>query len=91
VEPQFLAKRDGFCDGGLSNTDGGQEWNANGYVENCGNPGFGFNSGAGAQDVCINGRFMFESSIASETPFPAQLASDPLACDQALQLSRLAG
>jgi hypothetical protein len=87
----FLPREMAFVTGGYSNSDGGQEWNANGYVEDCGNPGFGFNSGAGAQDICINGRFMFESSIASAAPFPAQLASDPLACDRALQLSRLAG
>ncbi len=58
-----------FLTGGSFPATHSQGWNADGNVANCGSPGFGFNSGNYAQDVCVNGRWMEESSIAPETPF----------------------
>ena len=60
-----------FPTGGSFPGDAGQGWNANGEVTDCGNPGFGFNSGNYAQDVCIDGVWIFDSSIPPETPFTA--------------------
>jgi hypothetical protein len=48
-----------------------QEWNANGQVDDCGNPGFGFNGGNWAQDFCIDNVWIEESSIDPDTPLPA--------------------
>ena len=45
-----------------------QAWNADGMVEDCGNPGFGFNGGNRAQDVCVDGTFREESGVAPKTP-----------------------
>ncbi len=45
-----------------------QMWNANGEVNDCGTPGFGFNAGNGGQDICIDDRFILASSIPPETP-----------------------
>ncbi len=56
-----------------------QEWNANGNVDDCGNPGFGFNAGNFAQDVCINGQYIEPSSIDPETTFFATY--DPVTPD----------
>jgi len=56
-----------------------QGWNANGNVTDCGNPGFGFNSGNYAQDVCINGVYIRESSIDPATPLVATF--DPVTPD----------
>jgi hypothetical protein len=48
-----------------------QDWNANGNVTNCGKPGFGFNSGNYAQDICVNGTYIQASSIDPATPLTA--------------------
>lgn len=56
-----------------------QEWNANGDVDDCGTPGFGFNAGNFAQDVCINGEYIEPSSIDPETTFFATF--DPVTPD----------
>lgn len=45
-----------------------QMWNANGRVNDCGDPGFGFNAGNGGQDLCVNGVFMTDSTIDPDTP-----------------------
>ncbi|CTQ49304.1 hypothetical protein [Jannaschia donghaensis] len=45
-----------------------QEWNADGTATDCGDPGFGFNGGNRAQDLCVNGQFIDESGIAPDTP-----------------------
>jgi hypothetical protein len=49
-----------------------QAWNMNGYGDNCGDAGFGFNIGSQAQDICIDNRLIWESQITPERPFPAQ-------------------
>lgn len=46
-----------------------QGWNADGRAEDCGNPGFGFNSGGYAQDFCLNGVWIEESGVPPQTPF----------------------
>ena len=56
-----------------------QGWNADGNVDDCGNPGFGFNSGNFAQDVCINGVYIRDSSIDPFTPLVATY--DPVTPD----------
>ena len=45
-----------------------QMWNANGLVNDCGTPGFGFNAGNGGQDVCIDDTFVTASTIDPATP-----------------------
>ncbi|MGP1355779.1 hypothetical protein [Roseicyclus sp.] len=64
-----------------------QEWNANGRVDDCGVPGFGFNGGNWAQDVCIDNVWIRESSIDPDTPLPAQAMDQPLSCSAVLPLS----
>ncbi|KIT16353.1 hypothetical protein [Jannaschia aquimarina] len=55
-----------------------QAWNADGQVTNCGDPGFGFNAGNRAQDVCVNGIFIDESGVPPDTPLPiSQDAATP--------------
>ena len=65
-----------------------QEWNANGNVDDCGTPGFGFNAGNYAQDVCINGVYIEPSSIDPETTLFATF--DPVTpdCRSAAALSK---
>ena len=43
-----------FPTGGMHDSDKGQAWNAGGRADDCGDPGFGFNSGTNAQDLCVN-------------------------------------
>ncbi|UWQ21894.1 hypothetical protein [Jannaschia sp. W003] len=52
-----------------------QAWNAGGTVDDCGDPGFGFNGGNLAQDVCVDGTFAEESGIPPATPL--RIAPDP--------------
>jgi len=66
-----------------------QGWNANGDVTDCGTPGFGFNSGNYAQDVCVNGRFVSESSIDPKTPLVATYDPATPDCRSAAALSKL--
>lgn len=44
-----------------------QAWNAGGQADDCGSPGFGFNGGNRAQDICVNGVFIDESGIDPDT------------------------
>ena len=71
-----------FLTGGSFRTARSQGWNADGGVSDCGNPGFGFNSGNFAQDICVNGTFIADSSIPPDTPLPAT------ACESALLMSK---
>ena len=45
-----------------------QEWNADGTATDCGDPGFGFNGGNRAQDLCVDGIFVEESGVSPDTP-----------------------
>jgi len=65
-----------------------QGWNANGEVTDCGNPGFGFNSGNYAQDVCINGVYIAASSIDPFTPLRATYDPVTPECDTTPALSK---
>lgn len=69
-----------FVTGGFSGSPTGQQWNANGAVNNCGTPGFGFNSGAGGQDVCVNDTYRIDSLIPAATPLRAHPAGTSPAC-----------
>lgn len=66
-EPRTLT----FPTGGSFPGDNSQGWNANGEVDDCGRRGFGFNSGNYAQDICLYGVWIAQSSIPPETPFRA--------------------
>jgi hypothetical protein len=65
-----------------------QAWNADGTVDDCGVPGFGFNGGNWAQDVCVDGVFRRDSSIDPETPL---MATDPANPCGPLPMSALPG
>jgi hypothetical protein len=64
-----------------------QEWNANGQVNDCGAPGFGFNGGNWAQDVCIDNTWIEASSIDPDTPLPAVPMDQALRCEDVVPLS----
>jgi hypothetical protein len=66
-----------FLTGGSFAGFASQGWNANGDVTDCGTPGFGFNSGNFAQDICLNGAYVEASSIAPDTPLLATLNPEP--------------
>ncbi|GGL54207.1 hypothetical protein [Wenxinia marina] len=69
-----------------------QAWNANGMVDDCGDPGFGFNAGNAGQDVCVDGVFRADSTIAWDTPLLTYGAPrDPLSCDNAPLMSKARG
>lgn len=85
----FLPREMRFATGGRSDSDDGQQWNANGDATDCGSPGFGFNAGASAQDLCLDGRFIIESGVAHDTPLLAQPAGGLLTCAKEAQLSML--
>ena len=65
-----------------------QLWNANGNVDDCGVPGFGFNAGNFAQDVCVDGVYIEPSSIDPDTRLFATY--DPVTpdCANAAALSK---
>lgn len=69
-----------------------QAWNMTGRGDGCGEGGFGFNLGSGAQDVCINDTLIIESQVPPPTPFPATEVSGHLfgedACLGVMILSR---
>ncbi|SHI57977.1 hypothetical protein [Wenxinia saemankumensis] len=66
-----------------------QMWNADGYVDDCGSPGFGFNAGNGGQDVCVDGVYQAESTIFWDTPLLSYAAPrDPLTCSNAPLLGK---
>lgn len=64
-----------------------QGWNAHGRVSDCGNPGFGFNSGNAAQDVCVNGVYELSSRVNRATPFPVFTSPPSLDCKGIIPLS----
>lgn len=67
-----------FPMGGVPEENTYQEWNADGFADDCGDPGFGFNGGNRAQDVCVDGVFVERSGIAPDTPLAvAPDATDP--------------
>jgi hypothetical protein len=59
-----------FPTGGMHDSNKGQAWNAGGRADDCGDPGFGFNSGTNAQDLCVNNVWRTESMISRYTRFP---------------------
>lgn len=59
-----------FPTGGMHDGPKGQAWNAGGRADDCGDPGFGFNSGTNAQDVCVNNVWHTDSMINRYTRFP---------------------
>ncbi|SEQ73592.1 hypothetical protein SAMN05428995_10748 [Loktanella sp. DSM 29012] len=77
-----------FLTGGSFSGTNSQGWNADGNVENCGNPGFGFNSGNYAQDICLNGVYVADSSIDPATPLRATRAAVSPRCQAAMPLSK---
>ncbi|EPX75762.1 hypothetical protein [Salipiger mucosus] len=48
-----------------------QAWNMNGFGQDCGAEGFGFNIGNAAQDLCHDGRLLRESQVDPRRSFPA--------------------
>jgi hypothetical protein len=77
-----------FPTGGNFPGDAAQGWNADGDVQDCGPGGFGFNSGNYAQDICLNGVWIAQSSIDPATPLRA--TTDPVTaqCDGPLLLGK---
>lgn len=69
-----------FVTGGYSRSPRGQAWNASGSVDDCGLPGFGFNSGASGQDVCIDNTWRTDSIVVADTPFPVHPAGSAPPC-----------
>jgi len=70
-----------FPTGGMHDSDKGQAWNAGGRADDCGDPGFGFNSGTNAQDLCVNNVWHTDSMINRYTRFPVFPAgSESLDC-----------
>lgn len=59
-----------FPTGGMHDSAKGQAWNAGGAANDCGNPGFGFNSGTNAQDLCVDNVWRTDSMINRYTRFP---------------------
>lgn len=59
-----------FPTGGMHNSAKGQAWNAGGRADDCGDPGFGFNSGTNAQDLCVDNIWRTDSMISRYTRFP---------------------
>lgn len=51
-----------------------QAWNMDGAGANCGRPGFGFNAGNVAQDLCVDGRLIVASQRPPAAPFAAERA-----------------
>jgi hypothetical protein len=86
----FLPGQMVFAVGGYSDGDNGQQWNASGDATDCGTPGFGFNAGASAQDICLNGQFIVESGISHDVPLSAHPADTLRDCPSGAQLSLLA-
>lgn len=64
-----------------------QAWNANGEVNDCGVPGFGFNGGNWAQDVCIDNVWIEASSVDPDTPLIVQGMDAALICESVVATS----
>ena len=56
-----------------------QGWNTDGSGSNCGAQGFGFNTGDYGQDLCLNGVYVEQSTVAPDTPLIATF--DPVTPD----------
>ena len=79
-----------FPTGGMHDSAKGQAWNAGGRADDCGNPGFGFNSGTNAQDLCVNNVWRTDSMINRYTRFPVFAAGTiTLDCGGAALLGHL--
>lgn len=74
---------------GGATRDDYQAWNADGTATNCGNPGFGFNAGNNAQDICLNGEWITDSMIDRWTPLTATAGTTVPPCGTEPQLSLL--
>ncbi len=85
---RFDVTSQSFLMGGSFPASYSQGWNANGSVDNCGSPGFGFNSGNHAQDVCVNGEWARESSVAPDTPLLAVPGAGGSPCQQEVLFSK---
>ena len=48
-----------------------QAWNAGGGADDCGTPGFGFNAGNNAQDICLDDTWITESMVDRNRPLLA--------------------
>ncbi|WP_372804030.1 hypothetical protein [Loktanella salsilacus] len=83
-DPQQMA----FLTGGSFQGPHSQGWNANGDVIDCGSPGFGFNSGNYAQDICVNGTYIQASSIDPATPLMATFSPVTPDCSTAILTSK---
>ncbi|GGL54217.1 hypothetical protein [Wenxinia marina] len=77
-----------FPTGGNFPGDASQGWNADGDVDDCGAEGFGFNSGNYAQDVCLDGAWIADSSIDPTTPLVATTGTVTPECRMPELLSR---
>lgn len=87
---RFDADRLEFPMGGERAAGTYQEWNASGFADDCGDPGFGFNGGNRAQDICVDGVFVDESGVPPDTPLP--VSADPAApCGPLLMGGRMDG
>ena len=70
-----------FPTGGMHDSTKGQAWNAGGRADDCGDPGFGFNSGTNAQDLCVNDVWRTDSMINRYTRFPVfELGTTNMEC-----------
>ena len=87
---RFDVEEEVFPTGGHHLGPAGQAWNANGSVNDCGVPGFGFNSGSNAQDICLDNRFVTASSIDRATPLPASPVKPDRPCSATPLLSKAA-
>ncbi|KMW58470.1 hypothetical protein AIOL_003445 [Candidatus Rhodobacter oscarellae] len=52
-----------------------QAWNMDGFGRNCGDPGFGFNIGGAAQDLCVDGALIVASQVPPPRPMPVERAN----------------
>ena len=68
-----------------------QAWNADGTASDCGDPGFGFNAGNNAQDVCLDGVWMTDSMVDRDRPFLAVRGSAPPDCSAVPLMGALRG
>lgn len=81
-----------FPTGGMHDSDKGQAWNAGGRADDCGNPGFGFNSGTNAQDLCVNNVWRTDSMINRYTRFPVfPLGAGQISCGGSALLGEIGG
>ena len=68
-----------------------QAWNADGTASDCGVPGFGFNAGNNAQDVCVDGVWVTDSMVDRDRPFLARRGSEAPDCAAVPLMGALTG